>query len=389
MKGAVTMIKQWLLYLFVSVFVVVAYADDNNNNVKETHSDEKEKITFLEGDMEGDQYVAGGHVISKANTNGDLVVAAGRMLIENAIANDLIAAGGNVKVSAEIGDDARIAGGQVIVSSKVKGDSLVAGGRVEFTSESSIANRVWVAAGTVEFNGIAAKGLNIKAGQIIIGGKVTGDLDLYAKTIEILPSARIKGNINYSSSQEIIVHESSSIEGSITRTEVSRWQSSDQEKLRYAGLSFFLVFFVSLFITAAVLYLLMPSLAVRLSDTIQKNYLSSIALGLIALLFIPAIILLLAITVIGLPLSLITLFIYILLLIAAYFIGLFFLADKLLKYFRQHEESTRRWRLFSILVALILLLIIAMLPFIGGLLIFFILLMGIGSIVLYAKHYCQ
>jgi len=96
------------------------------------------------------------------------------------------------------------------------------------------------------------RGLSASGGEIILAGTIGGDVELYAESIEIEPSAVIKGNLTYTGSNEAVIHENAVIEGTVNR---QAFDVSDFDTWG-AGIADSLVFYLSLTFSAIVLFLL-------------------------------------------------------------------------------------------------------------------------------------
>ncbi|MGB3944160.1 MAG: hypothetical protein WBK88_05150 [Methanothrix sp.] len=90
---------------------------------------------------------------------GDLVS------IDSPIADDLFAGGKAVRINAPV-DSAFIAGGDVIINGPIKGDLVVAGGVVELNCE--VGGKVVVAGGIVNLSGDVARNVVIAGGEVRI-----------------------------------------------------------------------------------------------------------------------------------------------------------------------------------------------------------------------------
>jgi len=336
------------------------------------------------GDISEDIYLAGAQVNVNATVTGDVIVAGGRILIEGSISDDLIAAGGNITLDANIDDDARLAGGQILVSGNI-GDNLVAaGGNITLGSVSSVGNKAWLSGANVEMNGRIGNELTIRAGRVVIAGEVSGDVLVYANTIEVLPGAIVDGDFTYRSQSVANIHDGASINGHIEQLPIAGWRDSKKNDWQFSGLVFLIILPLSILFTVIMIYLLMPLAFDSMSSIIQTRFLQTMAVGLITFLIIPIISLLLAITIIGLPLALLSFLTYLLLLILGYFTGVYYISDQVLNHLFKEKEKNKKWRVLSIFIASFFIFMLTFIPLLGSLLLYFIFLLGLGS----AASYC-
>ncbi|ODS24946.1 hypothetical protein AB835_01410 [Candidatus Endobugula sertula] len=376
------MIVRYMIILLALIYGSDLVADIDLED-QQSPKNKTDKIVFIQDDIDHDIYLAGSQITVKANVDGDVVAVGRRVTIEEKISEDVIATAKNITIDGDIGDDARLAGGQVIVNGNITEDAIIAGGLIQFSSHSTVGNRAWLVGGSIEFNGRAGDELIIKGREIIIAGEIAGDVTLYAKNIQILPTAKIMGNFTYTSAEEANIHPGSVISGSVRKQPLPDWQSSSLETLKELSITISILFLLSIVISVGILYLLLPDMFMTASDTVSLRFLQCIAVGLMIFLITPPLIILLFITILGAPLALLVLLFYIALLIMGYFIAIFYVGDRLLTYIRRNREKTTLWRLLSIVVALMVLLILSAIPLIGLLTLFFIFLVGLGSTTFY------
>jgi cytoskeletal protein CcmA (bactofilin family) len=326
------------------------------------------------GTVSEDLYVAGGTVRVFAEAEGDVVAAGGRVIIGQLVKGDVIVAGGSVNVRARVLDDIRAAGGDVILEGEVGGDAIAAGGNVSLAPETTIGGRAWLAGGHVEVAGSIGKELKAAGRTITIAGNVQGDVELVAQKIEILPTARIQGNLTYRSPQEAKIDPSAQIEGKV---------SYIQTGLRYTPMQraiFRVLFFLSLMVVGIVLFLLFPNFTVSAGRTIGSDPWKSLGLGLALLVTTPFVGGLLMATVLGIPLALMLFAIYSVSLLAGFLTAVFFLGEWEVRFLRRGPELSRSWRILSIILALIGLWLIQLIPVVGCVVLFLALLFGIGAL---------
>ncbi|MFQ5657848.1 MAG: hypothetical protein ACE5G5_09930, partial [Candidatus Methylomirabilales bacterium] len=154
-------------------------------------------VIVKRGTIHDDLYVAGGNVKILADVDGDVAAAGGRVTVDRLVKGDVIVAGGFVDVSGQVLDDVRAAGGYVILDGQIGGDAISAGGKVTVGPATEIGGRAWLAGGDVDMAGRVGRDFKAAAGSITISGQVQGDVELVAREIEVLPTARIAGNLTY------------------------------------------------------------------------------------------------------------------------------------------------------------------------------------------------
>ena len=322
-----------------------------------------------QGVVEDDYYAAGGEVTIAATVNGDVVVAGGKLVIGDAIEGDLLAAGGQVLIRGRVADDIRTAGGQIDIDARVGDDLIVSAGSVNVSADSSVGGNALLAGGEVVMAGNVGENLTIAAGQIRISGRVAGDVELNGSDIHIMQGARIEGDLHYNSPNMAIIDPDAIINGQVTQREID-WQEPS------GGFGFVLPF--SLMATGIFLYLLFPGFIRGSIAIIRDEPARSLIMGLVLVIVIPVVAIILMTIIVGLWIGLGLLLMYFIALLSGYLLACFFVGDWAAQLLKQDVSSKGR-RILSFVLAVILIAVLGMVPLLGGLLVFGLLLLGLGA----------
>ena len=327
------------------------------------------------GEIDDDIYLAGGQVDLFATVEGDVVVAGGQLNLEGDVRADVIAAGGDIELRGTVADDARVAGGNVRVLANIGDDLVAAGGRLQVGQTAEIGGSVWISAGDVIVDGNISQSLHANGGRVIITGVIDGDVELWAEHIEIGSSAVITGDLHYRSPYPARIAEGARIEGEKTHTPVEVPVAPIMAGLLLAAI----LFVLTLMMTAAVLYLAFPGVAQRCSDSIRTQPWVSLGYGLAILAGGPLVIILLFSTGIGTLLALLLLAAYLIMLLTGYILGACYVADAGLRKLNK-EKTGKTVRISAIVVSLLLLSLINIIPLVGSLINWLVLMAGMGAL---------
>lgn len=340
--------------------------------------------TMAGGDKDAaNVYMTGAEVMIDAPVSGDLFAAAGRISVDHPVSGDAVLAAGSIDLRSGIGDDLRAAGGFVSVTGRVSGEALIAGGSIAFGPDTEVLGRVWLAGGDIAVAGRLANGLRVYGKNILLLGEVNGEVRLTGERIEILPSARINGDIIYSSNQEIRIVPGAWVRGTITRAPGSF--EFPHPKFDVPGLPALRpLLFLGLLAAGALLLVLFPRFTAASLQTVQAAPLKSLGLGIAILFSLPPVILLLIITIIGVPIALALAAFYAVALLTGYLVTAFFIGEKLARAVRRQIEPTFGLRIGSLAAALLLLWLAYTIPYVGGFVILIALIVGLGAMVLQA-----
>ena len=327
------------------------------------------------GHVQEDVYLAGGSVRVLGQVDGDVGAAGGRVSIEGTVSGDVAAFGGSVELRAKVKDDARITGGDVTVHGTIGDDLLAAGGTVTVAPEARIGGRAWLAGGTLEIAGRVGKGLKAAGGEIVIAGEILGDVDLIGENIEIRPGAIIHGRLNYRSPNEARIDPGARLHSAVVMLPL---EAPPGAKAGHAGGRVFML--LSLLVTASVLFLLFPNFSRLTARSVREAPWQALGLGFAVLASGPLVVILLLVSVVGLWLGLITLVVYFILLLLGYLTGVLFVADAGLQRLRPQEPPTKGRMIGALAATLVVLALLRLLPVIGGLVAFALLLFGLGAL---------
>lgn len=252
-----------------------------------------------------DLYATGETVRIEGTVRGDLVAAAREIVIDGIVEGDVLAAGQSVSIRGTVGDDVRIAGQVLRLGEGARlGDDLIAAGfSLETVDGSGIG-------GTVRFFGYQA----LLAGEVVesvgggmgaleLAGTVRGDVDVEVGprgegappafwpspvSIPSVPSgltvadgARIGGTLRYSSSTEGRIAEGAAVDGGVEFDETAAAREAEPGVLeRIADRA---RRFVALLLVGALLLWLAPRWTERLAATVRAKPLASLGWGVVFL----------------------------------------------------------------------------------------------------------
>ncbi len=347
-------------------------------------------ITLKENEVVEKDYFAASDVVEiYGSVMGDVYIAGGMVTVNGNIEGDVLAAGGTIVIAGKIEQDVRVAGGDVTISGNIKGNVTVGGGTVDITDNAVIDGSVVAGAGTININAPIGKNIKIGAGNFYLANSVGGDSEVGAETIRLAPKASVDGDFNYWSEQEANVAEEASVSGQIVRRQAN--VPSEQEiisaqqglKGLWSGAvtTIKIVSLLSFIVVGLILAKLFPKYIKRNSKVINNNPWKSILWGLVGVVITPLVLILLAITVIGLPLSGIILALYLVVLYLGKFFAMVWVGEKLLPRF-----TSRITVYTAFFTGLLIATLLSFIPIIGFFSKLWFTLTGVGTLILTIKE---
>lgn len=261
-----------------------------------------------------DLYVGAANVVINGGVNGDLIVSGGNITVANRVENDLMAAGGNITVSGEVGDDLRAAGGSITILKNVGDDLIVAGGTIHVLKDVVVGGDLVVAGGLVIIDGKVNGNVRITGGDVSINGTVLGKVIIDAdEAFKVGAGANVSQVIQYTGMHEADISDEATLRKGVEFTKRERARGSlDAERVKIFGDAFagilgvaWLIQVFMLLAAALVAVLGLKKFSARLVDASMKDVGKNMLHGFAFLFLTPIALLLLAATVIGIPLAVI------------------------------------------------------------------------------------
>jgi hypothetical protein len=313
-----------------------------------------------------------------------LLLAALLLAMPHAHASDNVyLIGGSVSPQTDVSGNLYAAGGVVSIAGHVAGSATAVGRNVTLTPDATIGGGVWLSGGTVAIGGSIAGNAKLYARHIVILGTIGGNVRLVAQRIDILPGARIRGNLSYLSSDRVHIDPAATISGTVTRT--GGWLRSLQKWFALplpAAFHLDPLLFAGFFIVGALLALIFPRFTRNASGVLARHPWASIALGFAIFIVTPPFIFMLLITIIGIPLAFLLLMLYSAVMLIGFLIALLAIGDRIGSVFRTTAPGfLLRMLWFAVALFLIMALRTA-LPAPGHIIALIVLLAGVGAFLL-------
>lgn len=368
--------KKLLSFVAMAVIVVLtlsvpAYALVKSNDTVIIRSGEV---------INDDLFVGGKEVIIEGTVNGDVYVGAERLSVRGTVNGDVIAGAQTVEITGSIRDDLQVGANTVsLIGAKIGDSVVVAGNDLSIDRDSSIDGGLIFGGRVLSLEGSVGRGVTSASDSTRIDGEVGKAARIAATTITIDQDAIIRGDLEYSSINKATI--SGVVSGKIVRTE-SKTNTTAENFLRQLVVGYNTIAFFGAAIIGALLLLLTPQLFARSRRNMTKQPWKTIGVGAaVALATLPAIVIV-SITVVGIPLSLAVLVLWALGIYFAKFFVAFSVGSMLLDMINKKKQESHSRMYLALLAGLILYYVLRLLPFIGMFVRFATAVVGLGMIVL-------
>lgn len=326
----------------------------------------------------GNRYAAGPNIRIQTAVNGDLHAAGGHITLTQPVMRDATVAGGTIDLQAPVSEDVRAAGGELNFDSRIGGELFAAGGQIHLARNSEVAGPAMLKGGVVQVAGRIAGNLDVSGSEIEIDGQVAGNAVLRGEHIKLGPLAVIGGDLRYASLNPLQRDPASRVSGQV----VQQTMSTDWNKAAHASYWFLWVlpfFLLGQMLIGASILLIWPDAFSDAALGLRDRPGRAMLFGMAIMLAVPPLIILLMVTIVGIPLGLILILLYPLSLALAYLTMAFALGEWVSQRWQATRSSGLLSKLLNVFIGLVLLALLAMIPLANVLIGFVVLSLGLGA----------
>lgn len=332
----------------------------------------------------GNFYASGQSVIIAGQVTSDLYVAGNNIEISGIVDGDVIAAGNNIKISGQVKGNVRVVGSTIEVSGTVDRNLAFMGEMVSVTDKAKIGGELSGMAGRLNVFGPVGGNVEGFYRNLLLASSVGRDVEVTVgdntnQSLEILPSVTIAGDLNYRADKEVVIPSGASINGqtNFILLNFDKQKKSVRDFQNTAWWFSKVFYFFSLLVVGLVILTMTKKKSWQTVKIMNSSLGKSLLIGLLWLIITPFAVGILMMTIIGLPLALIILAVY---LFSFYLFAIWtslylgkLLCDRLLK----KKNISSHWQL---VIGTLAFVIIVSIPFIGGLLYFLFMLWTWGAL---------
>src|SRR5256884_6243607 len=326
--------------------------------------------------IEDDLYVAGGNIAINGTIHGDLIAAGNFISVDGTVTGDVIAAGQSITIRGQVGGSVRAAGNTVVLDGKVTNDLLVAGNELTILSNGRVGRDAIVGSTNTTISGQVGRDLQAGSTNVKIDGGIGGNVLASVDRLQLTDRATVGGNLKYTSKAEAQIANPASVKGSTARQS----PESGPAPLVTGPAALVLEWLkglIGLLILGILVVFFFPGFSRRAGEALVHSPWLTLAIGALVLVGLPilAVVFFAVGALIGgwwIGFVVLSLFVVVLALsipIAAVGVGGAVL--------RVARRPVPVW--LALLIGLIVLLLVALNPILGGLVIFCALLFGMGA----------
>jgi len=239
--------------------------------------------------------------------------------------NDVWALGNAVDLSGQVRDHARFLARTVTVSGSIARGALLMGSAVHLTRTSQLGGDTWLLGENLVAEGTVRGQLTLIGQNVTLAGTSATNVHVTAQDIVVLPGTRIEGNLVYRSAKELILDKDVKLGGQLIREPMPVSKSGGLlSPMQSVAVQLWL--FAAALIVGAIFFWLFPQVGQQAVARLTLSFWKCLLVGFFVLALSPMVCLLAAISLVGLPFSLLVMTVlgilmYLSKLVVAVFIG--------------------------------------------------------------------
>ena len=313
-------------------------------------------------------------VIVTDEMEGSGFIAGNNVSVGNKINGILFGAGYNVNVTGE-SDYAFVAGNMVDIKGATFKDGFLAGQTIEIDGVKA-ARDIYAAGQNISIKGSVGRNLYIAGENVVLENIIiVGDVYIDSPNITINSDTVVNGTLSYNEDANIVISKMSSINATNTyKNQSIDFEIDPKVSLGTRILSKVistLTGLLNILLVGVLMVLLVPSLFKKLREIEANRLLPSFAWGLLILIAVPIVSLIALITYVGVATGLITSVLYTVLVYVSTIFSTYTVTSLILK-----DKVKNPY--FILLIGLPCLYIIKLIPFLGALVSFAMICLGLG-----------
>lgn len=266
--------------------------------------------------LTGDLYVAGNDVSVDTNVPGDAFLAGAIIRVSGDVAQSLHVAGSVINLNGKVGHAVRVAGSQVMIGGTIEGDVIAGGAMVYVLPGTVIKGDLYLGAGSAVIDGKIMGSIKSGGGDVTLRGEVAKNVFIQADRLSVSDAAKVTGVLVYESPKEATIASGATL-GAVEYKQVERQGGMPSQKptpsagkIFLTGLIWFLsMLIVSLVVTFVGWYFFKQRMS-DITTRVLNNFAPQMGWGFIWLVVTPIACIVLLVTIVGIPISILLALVY-------------------------------------------------------------------------------
>jgi cytoskeletal protein CcmA (bactofilin family) len=334
-------------------------------------------VVIGSGDVINDDlYIAANVITVNGVVNGDVLCVGATININGKVNGSVMALGETINIDGEVAHAVRAAAANVNVHGKIGGDLVVAGGNVDLADAAIILEDLLIGANRAKIDSSIGRDVIGLVGTMDLNGIVAGNIEVRVENLTIGSTGRIDGDLIYTSETEAVMEAGATVSGNTTH---NLPQTPQPRLFEFEGVASVIGFLMAVVAGGAVI-LIAPRRAAAVATALKTRPWVSLGWGAIVFFGTPIFIVICMVTIIGIPVGLASIFLYITAILLSHAIGGLFIGYLIVGRFGKTESRGALLGAYTLGFAILTLL--KLIPYVGLPLWIATTLFGLGAMVI-------
>lgn len=320
--------------------------------------------------VEGSAFLAGNDITVEGTIKGDLYCAGQTVVITGTVDGDIICAAQKLTVGGHA-HNLRLAGQDIRLSGEYTGSVSLVGQFVDAERTTRVAGDVAGVSQRANLAGDYGRDIALAAQQLVLTGNVSRDIQGEYEELRIAEGAMVGGRVTYISEKEAVVD--GAVTGGVDRT-TPTVHNSVNKRDKADGILMGVAMLGGMIILSLLLALILPLKMRTVTGLNNREKLIAIAIGLATLFVAPIVLVIVMLTLVGIPLALTALIVWVAILALSWPVAAYGLGRSL---FESRGLSPLLWTASGALI----LAVLSFIPLINAIVVLGALAYGAGALV--------
>jgi cytoskeletal protein CcmA (bactofilin family) len=263
----------------------------------------------VKGDQDvyrGTYYKTGHSITVDQVVTGSLFLIGSSIEVQSSVFGNVFLIGNDVKIYGDIGKSAWIIADKVTIEGAVGNNVKIIAREVNIESSALIKGKLSIVAENVDLRGRVGRNASIWAYELDVSNRIEGNLNAHVTKLTLTSNAYIGGNISYQSGPDVNISGRATIAGrEIISSRSNFWESMGLKEVWFGSAILGKIMnYIYTFVAALILFPLFPTFIKKQVSVLNNHWWHALWCGCIAFFVIPAISIVLLMTVLGIPLGL-------------------------------------------------------------------------------------
>ena len=323
-------------------------------------------------------YLAGATVTVAGDVRGDLYCAGQNVDITGTVEGDVICAGQTINISGNVLGNVRVAGQTVTLSGPVARSVTAFGQSLTLTGNAVVNGDVTAFASSLELGGKVGRDATLGGQNVTIDGTIGRNTTATDMLLTLGSAAHLGGTLDYTSKNDVQMTTGAVVAGPTQHHLPPAHEQRAQNGFvaRFWGVAYW---FGAFLLFGLVLLGFAPRRYRMTSEVMVKQGGWALLAGIVSLVMVPIIAVILMVTVIGIPLGITLIMLWLISMMASFVYSAYTIGE----FIAVQASWKLKWpNAIALLLGLVILALLMLIPVVGGLCGFLALVWGLGGIVL-------